>query len=198
MRKCWFQCTVLGGLIVFVWGIISWLVLPWHSYSVERFNDEAQVASVILNNAPTNGIYVLPNVYGNKIAGTTQEVNQELVISDEIMHNGPHMFAAIRLQGKNPYSYGAGYFRALLFNFAAAFVITWLLLKTKNQDYMDRVWFVTAIGVVGGILFFLPSWNFMCFPIGYAVVGILDFAIGWFLAGLAIAKYCVHNGSKRN
>lgn len=197
MRKCWFQCTVIGGLIVFVWGILSWLVLPWHSYTIERFRNEADVAQVIRDNVLVDGVYVLPNVYDNKLPGSTQEVNDQLVVSDEIMHNGPHMFAAVRLSGKNPYTSGAGYFRALIFNFAAAFIVTWLLTKLRSQTYLERAFYVAAIAAFGGILFFLPTWNFMCFPIGYAVTGIVDFVIGWFLAGLAIGKYCHEGSAKR-
>lgn len=196
MRKVWFQSTIVGGLIAFVWGILSWLVLPWHSVAIERFENEASVANVIRDNAMKDGVYILPNMYEANIPGTSEEVRQELLVSNEIMQNGPHMFCAVRLNGKNPYSSGASYVRALIFQFVTAFLITWLLLKTKNQSYMDRVWFVACVALIGGILYFLPAWNFMCFPLGFAIVGIIDFVIGWFLAGLAIAKFCAHG--KRN
>jgi hypothetical protein len=190
MRKHWFPSTVLGGLIAFVWGVLSWIVLPWHSFALERFTNESQVASVIRDNAPADGVYILPNMYEGKIQGTSQEVSEELIGSHEIMQHGPHMFAAIRLHGRNPYTSGGAYIRALFFSFAAAFLITWLVLKTKNQSYMDRVWFVACIALIGGFLYFLPAWNFMCFPLGFAIVGVFDFVIGWFLAGLAISKFC--------
>jgi hypothetical protein len=44
--------AVLGGVTVFVWSAVSWMLLPWHESSMKSFADEAAVAQVILDNAP--------------------------------------------------------------------------------------------------------------------------------------------------
>ena len=38
MMKRLFWGTVLGGLVVFGWGAISWMVLPWHASTLRAFN----------------------------------------------------------------------------------------------------------------------------------------------------------------
>jgi len=59
--------TVLGGLIVFAWGAISWMVLPWHAATLQAFTNEAAVSKVIQANAPQPGVYFLPNPHRQAI-----------------------------------------------------------------------------------------------------------------------------------
>ena len=55
--------SVLGGLVVFLWGAVSWMSLPLHQMTVQGFDDEAQVSRVIASHAPGIGVYVLPNMH---------------------------------------------------------------------------------------------------------------------------------------
>ena len=32
--------AVLGGIVVFLWSMVSWTVLPWHSADLMRFTNE--------------------------------------------------------------------------------------------------------------------------------------------------------------
>ncbi len=52
--------ALAGGLVLFVWGIVYWMALPWHEGVFGQFQDEDAVASVLTQNAPQPGIYVYP------------------------------------------------------------------------------------------------------------------------------------------
>lgn len=65
----------LCGIVMFVWGIASWMVLPWHENAANRFADESEVAEVIRKNAPEAGIYWLPFADENYEAGENQRKN---------------------------------------------------------------------------------------------------------------------------
>ena len=51
--------TLLGGVILFVWGSISWTVLPWHK--VKSFTNGEAVGAMIGSGVEGRGIYVYPD-----------------------------------------------------------------------------------------------------------------------------------------
>src|SRR2546428_13605020 len=54
---------ILGGLLLFAWGVVPWMLLPWHLATLEKFKDEAKVAQALTANATKSGVYLLPNVH---------------------------------------------------------------------------------------------------------------------------------------
>ena len=54
--------ALAGGAVVFVWGAISWMALPWHHKSFQKFTDEEGVAKALMAAAPASGLYSLPAV----------------------------------------------------------------------------------------------------------------------------------------
>ncbi len=39
--------AIAGGLVVFAWGAISWMVLPFHEKTIHTFGDQASVVNVL-------------------------------------------------------------------------------------------------------------------------------------------------------
>lgn len=176
MGKKLLKGTLVGGIIVYVWMMISWMLLPWHCATLHKFKNEEAVAQVITANATGSGIYTLPNMCDDK---------SELAM--EKMKQGPYIFASIQPQGKD-FASAKPYLVSFIILLAGAFLITYLLLQTRpDLEYWSKVWFVTGIGLIIGILGFLPSWNWWGFSAGYVVVEIADTVIAWFLAGLGIS-----------
>lgn len=168
---------IVGAIIVFVWLMISWMVIPWHCAVMEKFTNEEAVANVIMENAPKDGVYILPN-----ICNTMKNMDKKA----DAMKKGPAMFAAIQRFGFDIDSV-APYIIAFIIQLIAAFFVTYMLLLTKGLDYFNRVWFVTVFGIAAGVLCAFPNWNWWGFSFGFAAIEFLDFVIGWFLAGLGIA-----------
>jgi len=83
----------------------------------------------------------------------------------------------------------APYVLAFILQLIGAFLITLLLLQTKDLGYWNRVGFVTLIGLTVGILGAFPNWNWWGFSFGYVLIETLDLVIAWFLAGLVIAPF---------
>lgn len=183
MSKSLLKSALVGGLIVFVWGMISWMALPMHKHCFHSFKNESKVASVIRENAPEKGIYILPNTYGYNENSSQSEMNKAI----EMMDKGPFMFASVV-----PNGLGNSMDGPLVFSFViqvvGAFIISWMLSRTKGLAFWDKVKFVTLFGLGVGVLGLLPSWNWLGFPGLYVAVHLLDLIVGWFLAGMAIAK----------
>jgi hypothetical protein len=174
---------ILGAIVLFIWMGITWMVIPWHCPTLQKFEHEESVASVVMSNTARDGIYLLPNC--NNMSGHDAKAM-------EAMKQGPIVFAAVQRHGKNMES-AKPYIMAFIIYLISAFFVTLLVTKTGNLGYKERLWFVTVFGVVAGILASFPAWNWWGFSLSFAVVGFIDMLIGWFLAGLVIAGVTKRN-----
>jgi hypothetical protein len=185
MKKKCFQGAIVGGVIVFLWCLFSWMVLPWHSAVFNRFTDEESVSNMIRDNAPVSGVYLLPNTYKYNASTSTEEMGKGLMM----MQKGPTMFASIQLSGMGQKT-TRPFIVSLIIQIIGAGIVTWMLLQARGLNYKQRLWFVTLYGIAIGVLGILPAWNWWCLSSSYVLSIFFDLVIGWFLAGLAIAKIC--------
>jgi hypothetical protein len=185
MMKSLLLGTILGGLVAFLWSTISWEVLGWHEKSILAFQNDQEVADVLLSHSVQSGTYILPGVPGlESMTAAQKKASQELVMKR--MQKGPIMFAAVRREGFG--SFARGLVIQVLSLMAAAFLLTWLLLQTHGLTYGKRVIFLAVVGLAAGVIADLPNWNWWGFSGGFTAVNIADFTLTWLLAGLVIAK----------
>ena len=71
---------------------------------------------------------------------------------------------------------------------AAAAAVAAILLAMMVASYGKRVLAVTLLGVFGWLSLSVSYWNWYGFPTAFIAAEGIDQAVGWLLAGLAIAK----------
>ncbi len=185
MLKSLVKGGLLGGLTIFLWGAVSWTVLSWHDMATNVFSNEDMVAQAIMANAPKPGVYFMPSVR-NEPGATSEQRKAMMAAAEQRMEKGPAVFAAIRLAGTA--SMAPFLLTGIVISILGATFGTYLLLKTQGLSYFGRVGFMTMFALTAGVVCFLPFWNWFGFSAAYTLVSILDLVIGWFLAGLVIAK----------
>ncbi len=183
------KCGLIGGFILFVWGAVSWSVLPWQKAQLHRFSDESEVRSAISDNIKGSGLYVLPNLNG--YAATCDEQAE----AKERMREGPFVTASIVANGRSPSMVGNAVC-SLIVKIIAACLVTWLLLKTGPLEYTKTIKFITVVGIVIALSATLPYVIWFGYPGSFAIGSMIEIVIGWFLAGLAIARVLVHRRAK--
>lgn len=156
--------ALAGGLVLFAWGALAWMLLPLHA-SIRPLPDErAMVGSMQRANAP-RGVY---------FAGGPEKAP------------GPQMLVVY-----TPFTgalTGGQFVRTLLFDIASALAVAWLLSRAAATSFAARVAFVAvAGGVIVALVVDLPNWNWFAYPGNYTLLSALDRLIGWLLAGLALA-----------
>ncbi len=169
MKNC-VLAVVLSAVVLFVWGFVSWTILPWHNMVANRFEDESAVSTVLKENATTAGIYYLPFAQEDLKPGEVFALAN--VLPDGLDANMGRMM-------------GVG----LLGQAVSALLVLLLLGNTSNLDYWGRVRFVALAGVAIGFVSHFPYWNWFGFSTSYTLVIILDSLVAWLLAGLVMAKY---------
>jgi hypothetical protein len=160
--------ALLGGVIAWVVGFVSWTVLPWHK--IHSFTHEQEVVQVLQRNASETGLYVLPSYEQSSAFATS----------------GPLVFASVNYE-RNGEMGKKALLLSLLTQVIAAAVITALLLCTKGLSFLQRAIFVAAIGFTIAWTTSISLWNWMGFPGTNTVVDLVHYTVCWFLAGLGIS-----------
>ena len=162
--------VVLGGAVLFLWGFFSWGVLPWHNMVANEFSSEQAVAKVLKENAPAAGVYYLPFAEEWQNAGETAA------------------FVNVLPEGLNA-SMGELMVTAVLGQMIAALLVLLLLRNTTGLNYLQRVAFVTLVGLTIGFVGHFPYWNWFGFSDAYVLVAIIDSMIAWTLAGFVMSAF---------
>jgi hypothetical protein len=162
-------------LIVFVWGALSWSVLPWHQPL--DFKDADAVAKVIKENAPEHGTYALPSWKHEE--GRTQEIMMKE------REEGPFLWATVRPGKSDVLSMSGAMFQQLLVVILASITMVFLIQKSRHDAFLDRLSMAVLAGLLLSIMGALPSRIYLesTQTLAYFIDGILP----WSLAGAAIA-----------
>ncbi len=176
---------LVGGVVLFVWGAVSWMVLPWHNMTLNTFTNEDHVASVLNANTPNSGVYVYPGeAHEAGLSDDEQAKAHERAM--EKMKQGPFVFVSYNKGGV------ASMATPMMFGFLnqvlVALLITGLLLCTKISCYWSRVGFVVGVTFTAGVLCHVPYWNWWGFSAGYTAIMIADLIVAGLLLGLVLAK----------
>lgn len=162
--------SVVAGVVLFVWGFISWAVLPWHNMVANKFTNESAISQALKDNSPQQGVYYLP--FSEQDHGPNQVGAFVNVLPQGTEMNMGKMMAI-----------------ALVTQTISAFLVLSLLGMTNNLTYLGKVGFFALVGLTIGFVSHAPYWNWFGFPTPYIAVTILDILIGWTLAGLTVAKF---------
>ena len=80
MCKSIVKGAIFGGIILFVWYMISWMALPWHKSTMNVFKNSSEVEAFMMKETPKSGIYVLPCHEGKK-GDTAKKSSPSLFVS---------------------------------------------------------------------------------------------------------------------
>ncbi len=163
---------IVGGIIAFMWGAVSWMALPWHGPALLKFTDEQAVIKVVHENAPVAGTYLLPNPSG----GLHQKD-----------YTGPMLFGAVRPVSVSP-SDRSYYLRGLGSEMLGALLLTWLLMTLPRMSYWARVRTGIFVALVGAAMSYVPDANWWGFSRSYTTLKVVDAVAAYTFASLAIAR----------
>lgn len=177
-----------GAVIAFAWQFVSWTVLPWHDVAVNQFKNEEFVSWVMKENAPVSGVYVAPHFKQEGIAVTPGEIQKEVGAQVDAMSKGPFIYTQVKLTGINPKS-APPYIYGFITLFIGAALISMLLLRMPDLGYGGRLFAVILMGLLVGVLGFVPDWNWFGAGYKFTFIMIADVLATWFLAGLFLAGF---------
>lgn len=171
--------ALIGGVVAFLWTNISWMILPWHGMTISTLPNEESIAGLMKVNIAESGLYILP--------WPSEHTEEEMVKVNKRMEEGPYAYMVVRPNGVKK-SMPKMMVLGLLSNILIAFMLTFLLMKTKGLGYIEKVGFIKIAAIAGALVIVVPNLIWWQFPMGYTLVTIVDTALTWGFSGLAIAK----------
>ena len=168
-----------GGLVFFFWSSFAWMALNLHGsyYQSLPSDQESTIRAYLRNTISQPGLYTSPGMDQSDPNKATQ-----------MMKTGPLIFMNIHPRGINP-SMGKSLFLGLVINIIVSFFLTFMLSHTRDASYWKKVRLVVMVMLAGMIIPVFANWNWWHFPSAYLFTMILDFVVGWSLAGMAITRF---------
>ena len=179
-----------GGLVVFFWGAISWMLLPFHNMTMKQMPNEDAVAEVMRANLTESGVYTYPGTNHAEVVSGAMTEEQAMSKMVEKAKRGPNMPVFVYypegIDLWDPKFFLAGFVLCVLSATLLAFTLTATHTSFPTAGAKTLLAFVLA-GFVS-LTSHLESWNWLMFPSDFTAAAILDELVGWGLAGLLIAK----------
>lgn len=162
--------AITGTMVMFIWGAAEWLN-PFLSNPYRKPVDSEVINKVLLEQLPENGIYVWPNGPETKTEAGKPRGLMYFMAKQETSFYNPGRFMTIQL----------------LTQMVTWLLITYLLLLTEFPSHRTRLVFILLLGLLAGLTFLVPMWNWWGFSTEYVLTRWLNLLVGWLLAGLAIS-----------
>lgn len=175
-------CSLAGAIMAQIWGMISWMVLPWHNLDFKQFQNDEVVAEVFRQQLQGSGLYTIPNMDPE-----VHESEASAKAWQDRASKGPFVFISARPSGI-PAGMGIPMAIGFLLNLFMAAILYWLLTQSSITCPYGRSIFVALAGGVGAIYPHMSNWNWWHFPLIYCLVGVIDLFITWGLAGFVMVK----------
>jgi len=173
--------SLVGGIVLFLWGCTAWLFLPTYTNFNDVLDEEA-VVRTLKESLPDKGIYYFPK-HPDQSPNSIAEWNRKVSV-------GPTGILVYNPQGHGPLGikkFGA----ALLTQWAAVLIAAFLLSQTLagKPSFKSRWAFGFLIGCVISLTAYLPDWIWYGYPSGFIFNLIRDMVLGWAAVGFILAFF---------
>ncbi len=170
--------VLAASVITFMWGWISWGMLPWHQPT--PFENEDAVVEVIKANTSKHGMYAYP-------AWSEMHAEDKAEGYMKKWTDGPSIYAMVRPGGEADATMTSGMIQGFLINILASTALLLLIQKSGHTEFLDRLSMALLAGLFLGIVSALYPWNWLEAPGMETLATLADGIIPWTLAGAAIA-----------
>ncbi len=180
--------TIVGAIIVFAWGAVSWTVLDWHWNVIRTAPKGDQIAERLKEDLPRSGVYFLPMPPHDPAnpGGKVSEADQEAWAARH--RAGPVAMILIQRDGMEPMD-PMVFARGLGIAAAGAFFMACIarICSSAKLGLLSR-WAVTVfLPLFASAAVIATHWNYFYQPTDWAIHRAADVTVGWSLAGFAIA-----------
>ena len=175
---------ILGGVLLFVWGFLSWVILPIHKSSTHPLPNEDAIITALQSTVQYKGVFIFPSM-SQSPSGSTAQAQWEAKYQ-----HGPIGMIFYDPQGKNPFM-PLQILNGLIIAMISSFLVVWFLTRSTayTGSYFSRVAFCGMFGIFLVVAANLLMWNWFNEPNDWTIGLIIDDVIGWVLAGLGIAAF---------
>ncbi len=172
--------SLIAAAVAFLWGFISWTILPWHNPM--KFKNSAAVADAVKAGATEHGIYMVPE----SAESMSDEAGMKRI--EDQLQSGPFIWAIVRPAPTSSSMAGPmvlGFLRA----FIAAVILSMMLSHLGRDCFRCRVLFCVMAYLLVSINGDAPFWIWFNGPLSNFLIMTADHLIEGLLVGLILARF---------
>ena len=172
--------AIVGGIIVFVWSAVAHIFTPLGTMGIKSLPDEARIVGTF-SGVPASGMYFFPGM-----DMTRKPTAEEQKAYAEKIRTSPSGLLIITKSGgesMSPRQLGSEFASNVIAALIAAILVSFMI-----GSWLKRAFAVALFGVFGVVSLLVSYWIWLGFPAEYICGELITEVVGWFLAGLAIAK----------
>jgi hypothetical protein len=169
--------AIVGGLIVFIWSAVAHMVTPLGTMGLSTFPNEAPVVDAIRGNVPKSGMYFFPGM--DPAQKPTPEYERKY-------KSGPTGLLIVTVGGSemvSPRQLGS----ELVTNIVGAYIAA-ILAAMMVGTTLRRALAIALLAIFASVSLSFSYWIWYNFPPAFVLGEMVTELIGWFLAGLVIAR----------
>ncbi len=187
--------TLLGAVVLFFWGFLSWAVIGLHSASVQPLANEDAVLSALMEQVPEDGMYFFPGMPSDPDLSATEQ-DAATATATAKYAEGPIGVLMFHREGRDPEDpmvFAQGFLNCL----ACSLIATLLLVAAlpRLHSYISKVAFVTAIGLIVWLAGDRTYEIWLAFDAVHTRTMLMDHLVGWGAFGL-VAGAVIKGGPK--
>ncbi|MFN8178290.1 MAG: hypothetical protein U0167_10185 [bacterium] len=179
MKGVW-MAGLVGGIVGFLWGAISHMVLPLGTIGIDTMPNEGPIVDA-MRSLPSDGLYFFP---GEGFDENPKSPAYAAWVAK--LRSGPRGLLIFHPKGAEPMMPSQ-----LLLEFLAdvggALIAAWLLARVVGS-YAFRTTVVAALGIFAWLSISASYWIWYGFPGDYSLAQLADSFLGWLVVGLVIAR----------
>lgn len=173
---------LIGGLVMFVWGVVAHMVLPLGEIGMRLPVAESRVLDTLpqaLGEQP--GVFLLPSLDPAKMGdpGAVKAYSAKSLSS-------PYAFVVYQPNGVDMMAMGPQIGVQWVSDTLAALVLAFVM-GLAGLGFGRRLALAVAGAVFSWLSLLVPYWNWYRFPLDFTVAALVEQAVGWLLAGAVIA-----------
>ena len=177
---------IAGGVVLFVWSVLAWTLLPLHRSSLRTLAAESRVVEALAQARTPGGLYVIPGL--PDASGKTEEERAAAQREwEDRALRGPVATLAYHPEGRSPARMFRPMMRGLGFAVAAAVFSAVVLRRANIASHVGRVALVLGMGLFAWILGPAMQWNWFAYPADYTLSVLVDTLAGWAIVGVVQA-----------
>lgn len=174
-----------GGLLVFLWGFVSHMLLPVGEMGFTQMPVNSPLLEAMKQNLSAEGLYAFPGM----------EVGRRQTEAEDAVWTGRYKMGPTGLLLYHPVGTDPISPKRLVIQLATdvsgALLLAYLLVaiagSTGAQVPLAKMLRIsTAAGVFGWASIEIAYWNWYGFPCAFVLAELIDQVVGWTLAGLAM------------
>lgn len=176
------ESLIAGTLIMFIWNALSWMVLPFHSNTLNSVPDNAINTELLKEHLMKDGVYHYPGYPKDNTPQALKEMENRI-------ETGPRITLMIFKRGKTELFSAVSFFGSMAINFFTVLLLYSLIHLSRVQTTKTILFMTLFVALLIGFASDLAQMNWYLFPLDYTLLNILDHLIPLLLVGILFSKY---------